>query len=98
MPLSAIPCLSYKRAVDAEIQKQNQPATDLPNARIETIKENIETQNLSPVQLKEYCEQLFQFKMIKVMRFKSWSERRQYSKKKRQEKHLQRPTLPDGKI
>ncbi|KRT79665.1 hypothetical protein AMK59_8798, partial [Oryctes borbonicus] len=96
VPLSAIPCLSYKRALQAELEKQNQPASDLPNARIETIKENIETQNLNPEQLKRYCEELFQFKTIKVMRFKSWSERRQYSKKKRQEKHLQRPTLPDG--
>lgn len=94
--MSAIPCLSYKRALEAEMEKQNHPASDLPNARIETIKENIETQNLSPTQLKDYCEKLFQFKTIKVMRFKSWSERRQYSKKKRQEKHLQRPTLPDG--
>ncbi|KAK9753111.1 hypothetical protein QE152_g3582 [Popillia japonica] len=64
VPLSAIPCLSYKRAIDAEIEKQNHPASDLPNARIETIKENIETQNLNPAQLKDYCEKLFQFKTI----------------------------------
>lgn len=30
------------------------------------------------------------------MRFKSWSARRRFTKKKKHEKQLQRPTLPDG--
>ncbi|XP_022901035.2 microprocessor complex subunit DGCR8 [Onthophagus taurus] len=97
VPLNAIPCLNYKRALDEEAEQQKKKSqNDLPNAKIETILENIKTQNLSPEQLRQYCEKLFQFKAINVMRFKSWSERRQYSKKKKQEKHLQRPTLPDG--
>lgn len=106
IPLSAIPCLSYRRALEAEKAKENmnveqekekqKEQEQLPNARIETVKENIEAQNLKPEQVKEYCERLFEFKNIKVMRFKSWSERRQFTKRKKHEKQIQRPTLPDG--
>lgn len=107
IPVSAIPCLSYKRALEAEQAKVNveQEKDDkekdnemeqLPNARIETVKENIEAQSLKSEQMKEYCERLFHFKNIKVMRFKSWSERRQFTKRRKLEKQIQRPTLPDG--
>lgn len=89
--------MNYKRSLEDEEKLCKEAfSSDLPSARIETIRENIETHNLKPEQLKEYCEKLFHFKTIKVMRFKSWSERRQYSKKRRQEKQIQRPTLPDG--
>lgn len=95
--MSAIPCLSYRKALDDEAEKiKNNIKQELPNARIETVKENTESQNLKPEQVKEYCERLFQFKNIKVMRFKSWSERRQFAKRKKHEKQIQRPTLPDG--
>ncbi|KAL3289749.1 hypothetical protein HHI36_023146 [Cryptolaemus montrouzieri] len=96
VPLSAVPCLSYKRALNKEVNQVQSEAKDLPNATIETVKENIASQNLSPEQLREYCQSLFKFKTIQVMRFKSWSERRRFTKKKKQEKQLQRPTLPDG--
>lgn len=89
--------MSYRRALNEEIEKNKiYIKQELPNARIETVKENTETQNLKPEQVKEYCERLFQFKDIKVMRFKSWSERRQFTKRRKYEKQLQRPTLPDG--
>jgi microprocessor complex subunit DGCR8 len=39
---------------------------------------------------------LFNFKTIRVMRFKSWSSRRKFTKNRKQIKNLQRPTLPDG--
>lgn len=92
-----MPCLSYRKALEEEFEKKkNSVAQELPSARIETVKENIESQSLKPDQVKEYCEKLFQFKTIKVMRFKSWSERRQFTKKKKHEKQIQRPTLPDG--
>lgn len=76
-----------------------QSATELlaiPNAKIETVSENVKAHSLSGVQLQEYCKKLFRFKTIRVMRFKSWSARRQFTKNKRQIKNLQRPTLPDG--
>lgn len=99
MPLSALPCLNYRKALEEEFEKNKTTLTkDLPNARIETAKENIQAHNLSPYQVQQYCEKLFQFRNIKVMRFKSWSQRRQFHKKKKHEKQLQRPTLPDGKF
>lgn len=89
--------MSYRRALEGEKQKHNETlAQDLPNARIETVKENIESQNLKAEDVRKYAEKLFQFKTIKVMRFKSWSERRQFTKKKKHEKQLQRPNLPAG--
>lgn len=58
--------------------------------------ENLKAHSLTGDQLREYCKKLFLFKTIRVMRFKSWSARRQFNKNKRQIKNLQRPTLPDG--
>lgn len=67
-----------------------------PHARIETVTENLEQQSLTADQLIEYCKKLFKFKTIRVMRFKSWSARRKFTKNKKNIKNLQRPTLPDG--
>lgn len=39
---------------------------NLPNAKIETVQENLETHSLTPDQLREYCEKRFLFKTIKV--------------------------------
>lgn len=104
IPVNAIPCLSYSRALEKEKEnEQNEAATvnencdqELPNARIETVQENLQTQNLAPEQVREYCRKLFQFQSMTVLRFKSWSERRKFAKKQKHEKQLQRPTLPDG--
>lgn len=71
-------------------------ALPIPNAKIETVTENLKAHSLTGAQLQEYCKKLFHFKTIRVMRFKSWSARRQFTKNKRQIKNLQRPTLPDG--
>lgn len=103
IPVNAIPCLNYRRALEHEENQSNQPVeesstltSDMPNAKIETVQENIEMQNLSPEDLRSYCESLFQFQSVNVLRFKSWSERRKFTKKRKQENQLQRPTLPDG--
>lgn len=67
IPVSAIPCLSYRRALEQETGiSESDTSTEIPNARIETVTENMESQNLKPEHLKEYCERLFQFKAIKV--------------------------------
>lgn len=82
-----------------KIETESEPPVaglNLPNAKIETVQENLETHSLTPDQLRDYCERRFLFKTIKVMRFKSWSARRSFTKKKKHEKQLQRPTLPDG--
>lgn len=70
IPLSAIPCLSYRKGLEKEAEKTDQETnSNMPNARIETVKENKQLHNLKPEQVKEYCEKLFQFKTIKVLRY-----------------------------
>jgi microprocessor complex subunit DGCR8 len=65
-------------------------------AKVESVQENLKTHSLTPIQFTEYCKKLFNFKTIRVMRFKSWSARRKFTKNRKHIKHLQRPTLPDG--
>ncbi|XP_076396651.1 microprocessor complex subunit partner of drosha isoform X2 [Megachile rotundata] len=104
VPVSAIPCLQYKRALHEEEeerkkQKERDPNTEvcsLPSAKIETIQENRAAHSLDSEQLRNYCQSLFRFKAIKVMRFQSWSARRKFTKNKKHRKQLERPTLPDG--
>lgn len=104
IPVNAIPCLSYRNTLEREQKQTIHEITEertalpenLPNAKIETVQENIEMQNLTPEGLREYCEKLFEFQTINVLRFKSWSERRKFTKRRKHENQLQRPTLPDG--
>lgn len=39
------------------------------NAKIETVKENLQEQSLTVQQINDYCKDLFVFKNIRVMRF-----------------------------
>lgn len=66
----------------------------IPNAKVETVSENLKAHSLSPPEFTEYCKKRFNFKTIRVMRFKSWSARRKFTKNRKHIKHLQRPTLP----
>lgn len=145
MPISAIPCLNYQRALEKEkeqmieqqrllkeqqvkeeanlvaeeqqnisndvsnglstmlnLNKANTPTSTkahlpmMPNAKVETVAENLKAHSLTPAQFTEYCKKRFNFKTIRVMRFKSWSARRKFTKNRKHIKHLQRPTLPEG--
>lgn len=145
IPISAIPCLNYQKALEKEkemieqqrILKEEQEALaneqvdsttgntepsvsnglstllnltstrqftasgnaallPIPNAKIETVSENLKAQSLTTAQFTDYCKKRFNFKTIRVMRFKSWSARRKFTKNRKHIKHLQRPTLPDG--
>ncbi|CAG9760802.1 unnamed protein product [Ceutorhynchus assimilis] len=106
IPINAVPCLNYIKSIELEeklknqnieeVEQKNELTKNMPDAKIETVQENIEMQNISPEQLREYCKKLFKFQSVNVLRFKTWSERRKFTKKRRQETQLQRPTLPDG--
>jgi len=143
IPISAIPCLNYSKALEKEklmIEEQRQlkeqqeieaaniameaeaaenqkpsnglsallnlnsgttpaPSRNLlpiPNAKVETVSENLKAHSLTPSEFTSYCRKRFHFKTIRVMRFKSWSARRKFTKNRKHIKHLQRPTLPDG--
>lgn len=42
----------------------------VPGAKIETARENADSVNMSHMELRKYCQNLFRFKTIEVMRFK----------------------------
>ncbi|KAL5274371.1 DGCR8 family protein [Megaselia abdita] len=124
IPLSSIPCLNYKKALEKENEEQlksnemdvsetteqvngeeqpeqQQEATSIgnlgcPQAKIETVKENFEGNSLASEEVIEYCKQLFKFKTMRILRFKSWNARRKFAKNRKIIKNLQRPTLPEG--
>jgi len=78
------------------------PATSsiFPKAKIETIEDNLRETSLSAEDVHKYCSKLFVFKELEVTKFKSWKDRRSYTKeqnKMRLVKQLAaRPTLPEG--
>nr|WDW26282.1 pasha [Amrasca biguttula biguttula] len=106
VPLSAIPCLQYKRTLEAEKKDKEaeksvdgndcQPDNQLIGAKMETSEENAATQSLEAIELHNYCEKVFKFKTITLMPFKSWSDRRKYVRMTKDVKKRQRPTLPSG--
>ncbi|BES93932.1 Double-stranded RNA Hypothetical protein motif [Nesidiocoris tenuis] len=102
VPLSAIPCLQYRRALEEEKIEKEKMETNSENgqlplrtAKIETAEENKATQSLSAFAIQQYCKSLFRFKTKQRLRFVSWSDRRRYAKAKRVEKQSQRPSFPD---
>ncbi|XP_054747837.1 microprocessor complex subunit DGCR8 isoform X1 [Anastrepha obliqua] len=68
----------------------------VPPAKIVTVTENTQNESLTPEKLNQYCTKLFKFKVIRVLRFRSWNARRKFTKNRKHIKNLQRPTLPDG--
>lgn len=105
IPLSAIPCLQYKRALETEEKqklenegKSNESESNkgmqLTVAKIETSEENKSAQSVEAVDLREYCKQLFKFQKITMIPFKSWADKRKYSRMTKDLKRRQRPTLP----
>lgn len=86
--------LNLCKPVPASATKAQLPL--IPNAKVETVAENLKAHSLTPQQFTEYCKKRFNFKTIRVMRFKSWSARRKFTKNRKHIKHLQRPTLPEG--
>lgn len=151
VPLGAIPCLNYRRALEEEAEAKEQqenpeqqpvgeegkaaeaagpagvcpvahataqstmevdntgnkveaPVIEgnealqalIPAAKIVTVNENTQKESITPEQLNSYCQKLFKFKVIRVLRFRSWNARRKFTKNRKHIKNIQRPTLPDG--
>ncbi|RZF37298.1 hypothetical protein LSTR_LSTR005630 [Laodelphax striatellus] len=101
IPLEAIPCMQYRRALEKEEQMAAEasnsvgPSPLLRCARIETVEENRANQSLKHKEVRDYCSKLFRFKSINSVRYKSWGTRKLIASHKEAER-LQRPTLPDG--
>jgi microprocessor complex subunit DGCR8 len=86
--------LNLKKTNTPTFSKAHLPL--IPNAKVETVSENLKAHSLTPAEFTDFCKKRFNFKTIRVMRFKSWSARRKFTKNRKHIKHLQRPTLPDG--
>lgn len=91
LPMSAIPCLQYRR----ELQKETQagPEQQSESVGLETVQDHKREKWLSADDVKEYCESLFEFVEIKIRRFKTWADRRKHNSLIREER--QRPSLPN---
>ncbi|KAL7645341.1 UNVERIFIED_CONTAM: hypothetical protein RMT77_003727 [Armadillidium vulgare] len=61
--------------------------------RVESVVEAEKKHSLEPEELREYCEKRFQFKTIKLLRFRTWGDKRRYEKSM---KWRNRPQLPEG--
>ncbi|XP_063244192.1 uncharacterized protein LOC134543219 [Bacillus rossius redtenbacheri] len=99
IPLSAIPCLQYRRALEEERASSEKAAVmvgpggiQLPNACIETAEENKARHSLSAEQVHHYCSKKFPTKTVTVARVKKAGGK----KKPRDQKQISRPTLPEG--
>jgi len=87
IPVNAIPCLSYKKALEAEEEaikeREKNVESIFPVAKVESAEENLKRVSLTPDQYREYCQKLFVIKAHPVKKFKSWSERRTHQRQER---------------
>jgi len=66
-PLSAISCLQYKKGLENKEIIKNEPDFQIsklgdmiiPNAKVETVQENIIKESLTHAELREYCQSIF---------------------------------------
>lgn len=90
LPISAIPCLQYRRELQKERQAGEQQGDSVG---LETVQDHKREKWLSSDDVKEYCEKLFDFVEIKIRKFKTWADRRKHNSIIREQR--QRPSLPN---
>lgn len=93
VPLSAIPCLHYRKETVTEEKEEANDDTREFKAKVETVQDHKRNKCLNPTEVKEYCEKLFEFDTIKIRKFKTWADRRRYNAMLRELR--QRPFLPN---
>lgn len=91
LPISAIPCLQYRRELQKEKEQKTSEPTD--GVGLETVQDHKREKWLSAEDVKEYCEKLFEFVEIKIRKFKTWADRRKHNSIIREQR--QRPSLPN---
>ena len=111
VPMNAIPCLNYRKALEAEEEIEKNAAEQnsiFPLAKVESVEENNKKASLDPNEVREYCQKLFVFKQETVRKFKSWADRRSHQKQERDQtiqdikskiqnnEKSRRPALPNG--
>lgn len=107
VPISAVPCLHYKREKEKEEKcpvtngvseevasdKMTDLAAHIPTAKVESVRESQKERSLDAMAFRQYCEAVFDFQTIQLRKFKTWAGRRKHRK---QLKQMQRPMLPEG--
>ena len=77
VPMNAIPCLNYRKALEAEEEIEKNAAEQnsiFPLAKVESVEENNKKASLDPNEVREYCQKLFVFKQETVRKFKSYKK------------------------
>ena len=108
IPVSAIPCLQYRKQLQKESSSQ-QPSDEGPgteasgeagerqpkkiNVKVESVEESKKRNSLDFLKVREYCAKLFEFQEITIRKFKTWADRRTHTAIK---KMKERPSLPEG--
>ena len=73
IPVSAIPCLQYKRDLEKERKKKEETLREsglAPIAKVQTLEESKREKSLDFVAVREYCGNLFEFKTVTIQKFK----------------------------
>lgn len=90
LPLSAIPCLQYRRDLQKEALTGD---TKTDSVGLETVQDHKREKWLDADDVREYCEKLFEFVEIKIRKFKTWADRRKHNSIIREQR--ERPSLPN---
>lgn len=101
IPISAIPCLQYRRQVEQEKQQlSNPPASNSGNGqlaninvKVQSVEESKKQNSLDYLAVRNYCQKVFEFQEIKIRKFKTWADRRTHAAI---QKRKERPSLPEG--
>lgn len=92
IPISAIPCLQYRR----ELEKEQQSGGDKPegdNVGLKTVQDHKKEKWLEAKEVEKYCRNLFEFTDITFPKFETWADRRKHNSIIREQR--QRPSLPN---
>lgn len=92
LPVSAIPCLQYRRELEKEkrLTEQIHPSDSVG---LETVLDHKRENWLDANDVTQYCKRLFDFDVIKIRKFKTWADRRKHNSIVKERK--QRPSLPN---
>lgn len=93
LPISAIPCLQYRRELEKEQRQADEVKQPGDSVGLETVKDHKREKWMSAPEVKEYCDKLFDFVEIKIRKFKTWADRRKHNSLIREQR--QRPSLPN---
>lgn len=90
IPISAIPCLQYRRELEKERQAGDKQGDSVG---LETVQDHKKEKWLEAKEVEKYCRNLFEFVDITFPKFETWADRRKHNSIIREQR--QRPSLPN---